>query len=206
VRYGIFQQSKKSNFIGLKSYRLYRTNSIYMPSFLNINFPGKLFFANGCLDKLPNEIVQLHPSNVLFITIEPLLGTLEPIIAKLNGHGIYTSVDTSIVAEPSFSDFRKLMKNISPSNPDVVVGIGGGSVLDIAKLVAAQLDNAQDLNEYVGIGLLKGRKKKLICVPATSGTGSEVSPNAILVDDSDNQKRESSVHSFCRIWFLWIHC
>jgi alcohol dehydrogenase class IV len=60
--------------------------------------------------------------------------------------------------------------------------------LDIAKLVAAQLENEQKLNDYVGIGLLKGRKKKLICVPATSGTGSEVSPNAILVDD-DNQKK-----------------
>jgi alcohol dehydrogenase class IV len=64
-----------------------------------------------------------------------------------------------------------------------------GSVLDIAKLVAAQLENEQSLRDYGGIGLLKGRKKKLICVPATSGTGSEVSPNAILVDDTDNQKK-----------------
>jgi alcohol dehydrogenase len=71
----------------------------------------------------------------------------------------------------------------------VVIGIGGGSVLDVAKLVAAQLENEQTLREYVGIGLLKGRKKKLICIPATSGTGSEVSPNAILVDDVDNQKK-----------------
>jgi alcohol dehydrogenase class IV len=70
-----------------------------------------------------------------------------------------------------------------------VIGIGGGSVLDVAKLIAAQLENEQELKDYVGIGLLKGRKKKLICVPATSGTGSEVSPNAILVDDNDNQKK-----------------
>jgi alcohol dehydrogenase class IV len=55
--------------------------------------------------------------------------------------------------------------------------------------VAAQLENEQQLKDYVGIGLLKGRKKKLVCVPATSGTGSEVSPNAILVDDNDNQKK-----------------
>ena len=53
------------------------------------------------------------------------------------------------------------MKKITPFNPDVVIGIGGGSVLDIAKLVAAQLDNEQALKDYVGIGLLKGRKKKL---------------------------------------------
>ena len=70
-----------------------------------------------------------------------------------------------------------------------MIGIGGGSVLDIAKLVAAQLDNEQTLRDYVGIGLLKGRKKKLICIPTTAGTGSEVSPNAILVDNEDNQKK-----------------
>jgi alcohol dehydrogenase class IV len=81
------------------------------------------------------------------------------------------------------------MQTVSSFNPDAVIGIGGGSVLDIAKLVAAQLENEQSLEEYVGIGLLKGRKKKLICLPATSGTGSEVSPNAILVDDSDGQKK-----------------
>src|SRR6185436_2799030 len=96
--------------------------------------------------------------------------------------------DVSIVAEPGFSDFEKLVKKVAPFNPDVVIGIGGGSVLDIAKLVAAQLDNEQQLSDYVGIGLLKGRTKKLICVPATSGTGSEVSPNAILVDH-ENQKK-----------------
>jgi alcohol dehydrogenase class IV len=81
------------------------------------------------------------------------------------------------------------MKKVAPFNPDIVIGIGGGSVLDVAKLIAAQLENEQELKDYVGIGLLKGRKKKLICVPATSGTGSEVSPNAILVDDNDNQKK-----------------
>jgi alcohol dehydrogenase len=59
----------------------------------------------------------------------------------------------------------------------------------VAKLVAAQLDNEQTLEEMVGIGFLQGRTKKLICVPATSGTGSEVSPNAILVDNRDNQKK-----------------
>ncbi|WP_405511621.1 iron-containing alcohol dehydrogenase [Spirosoma sp. KNUC1025] len=70
-----------------------------------------------------------------------------------------------------------------------MLGIGGGSVLDVAKLVAAQLENDQTLTDMLGIGNLKGRRKKLICVPATSGTGSEASPNAILVDDADNQKK-----------------
>ena len=61
--------------------------------------------------------------------------------------------------------------------------------MDIAKLVAAQLENEQQLKDYVGIGLLKGRKKKLDLCACHSGTGSEVSPNAILVDDRENQKK-----------------
>lgn len=155
---------------------------------LNIFFPGKLVVGNGTLPKLADDIIALQPLKVFIATIEPLKNALASFIATLDEAKIEVLTDTSIVAEPSFNDFETLMKAVTPFNPDVVIGIGGGSVLDIAKLVAAQLDNEQRLEEYVGIGLLKGRKKKLVCVPATSGTGSEVSPNAILVDN-DNQKK-----------------
>lgn len=156
---------------------------------LTIHFPGKLSFGNGKLNELVTEIGRLNCSKVLFITIDPLLSKLEPIKDGLKKSSIEVQIDASIVQEPYFSDFKNLMNGIVSFNPDVVVGIGGGSVLDVAKLVAAQLENEQALEEYVGIGLLKGRKKKLICLPATSGTGSEVSPNAILVDDADGQKK-----------------
>ena len=156
---------------------------------LNIIFPGKLVFANGCFENLASEVADLQPKFVFIATITPLLSIVEKLTDALHEKGISTLVDTSIVQEPTFTDFENLMQKVTPFNPDVVIGIGGGSVLDIAKLVAAQLGNEQTLKDYVGIGLLKGRKKKLICVPATSGTGSEASPNAILVDDIDNQKK-----------------
>src|SRR5678809_205253 len=156
---------------------------------LKIFFPGKLVFGNGTLAQLPEDVLQLKPSRVFIVTIEPLRSAIREFVNTLEKNNIEVLQDESIIAEPSFSDFEKLMKKITPFDPDVVIGIGGGSVLDIAKLVAAQLDNKQTLKDYVGIGLLKGRKKKLICVPATSGTGSEVSPNAILVDDNDGQKK-----------------
>lgn len=156
---------------------------------IKILFPGKLVFGKGCLQQLAVEIISLQVSNALVITITPLLPQLDGLIMQLKVAGVTVQVDTTIVQEPSFADFKELMKKVTPFNPDVVIGIGGGSVLDVAKLVAAQLGNEQSLEEYVGIGLLKGRKKKLICLPATSGTGSEVSPNAILVDNTDNQKK-----------------
>ena len=156
---------------------------------LKIFFPGKLVFGNGVLSQLPADVMQLKPSKVFIATIEPLKSSIADFVNEITKQKIEVLQDTSIVAEPTFSDFQTLMKKVTPFNPDVIIGIGGGSVLDIAKLVAAQLDNEQQLNDYVGIGLLKGRRKKLVCVPATSGTGSEVSPNAILVDDTDNQKK-----------------
>ena len=155
---------------------------------LKIFFPDKFVFGNGTLPQLVTDVLDLKPSKVFIATIEPLKNPLTFFTEQLQQNNIEVLVDTSIVAEPSFNDFEKLMQLVTPFNPDVVIGIGGGSVLDIAKLVAAQLENEQQLKDYVGIGLLKGRKKKLICVPATSGTGSEVSPNAILVDD-ENQKK-----------------
>ncbi|MBL7737973.1 MAG: iron-containing alcohol dehydrogenase [Chitinophagaceae bacterium] len=156
---------------------------------LKIFFPGKLVFGNDTLLQLADDILLLKPSRIFIATIEPLRVSIDPFVKKLLDSKIEVLLDTSIVQEPYFSDFEKLMKQVSSFDPDVVIGIGGGSVLDIAKLVAAQSGNEQQLKDYVGIGLLKGRKKKLVCVPATSGTGSEVSPNAILVDDADGQKK-----------------
>ena len=156
---------------------------------LEIFFPGKLVFGNGTLAQLPGDIFQLKPSRVFIATIEPLRSAIDDFVKELIKNKVEVLSDTSIIAEPTFSDFEKLMEKVHPFNPDIVIGIGGGSVLDIAKLAAAQLGNEQQLKDYVGIGLLKKRKKKLICVPATSGTGSEVSPNAILIDNVDNQKK-----------------
>lgn len=156
---------------------------------LKIYFPAKLVFGKGSIDSLIEELLVMPTARVLIITIEPLLKPLDKLINQLKDAGIALFIDTSVIQEPSFDDFKTLLAKVSPFKADMVLGIGGGSVLDISKLVAAQLDNEQSLEEIVGIGLLKGRKKKLICVPATSGTGSEASPNAILVDNQDNQKK-----------------
>jgi alcohol dehydrogenase len=160
-----------------------------MQDILKISFPGKLVFGKGTLAQLPDEITALSAGKVLIVTITPLLNQVNPLIATLEEKGVKVTVNTSITNEPSFADVQQMLNEVKGFNPDVVVGIGGGSVLDVAKLIAALLDNQQGLKDIVGIGFLKSRPKKLICLPATSGTGSEVSPNSILVDETDNQKK-----------------
>jgi alcohol dehydrogenase len=156
---------------------------------LTIYFPRKLVIGNGSMLQLVEEIKQLQPSKVFIVTIDPLEKVVSAFTEQLKQSGIESASDTNVKQEPSFNDFTQLMQKAAAFDPDIVIGIGGGSVLDIAKLVAAQLGNTQQLKEYVGIGLLKGRERKLICVPATAGTGSEASPNAILIDDADHQKK-----------------
>ena len=153
---------------------------------ITIHFPGKLTFGSGCIAGITDDLVRLGCKSVFIITIKPLLGQLGALIQDIEAKGIKVSTDTGVEQEPTFTDFEKLIDIATQADPDAVIGIGGGSVLDVAKLVAAQLNNTQTLNDIVGIGMLKGRSKVLMCAPATAGTGSEVSPNAILVDDADH--------------------
>lgn len=155
---------------------------------LNISFPGKLNFGVGTFAGLADEIIGFGPKKVFIITIDPLRNSINDLVTSLDRSGISVSIDMSIIQEPGFSDFERVMQNVSPFDPDLIIGIGGGSVLDIAKLAAVQLDHPHPMHDYVGIGLLVGRKRKLLCIPTTSGTGSEVSPNAILID-SENAKK-----------------
>ena len=156
---------------------------------ITIRFPGQIIIGKDALLKLTDEVTLAGFTSVIIVTIEPLLPKLQPVIQQLQAQGVTVKVDTSIVQEPSFADFNTLLQSFDGLKADAVIGIGGGSVLDIAKLIAAQMDNTQTLNDIVGNGLLKQRRIKLICIPTTAGTGSEVSPNAILVDEADNQKK-----------------
>ena len=156
---------------------------------ITIRFPGQVIVGKNSLFKLTGDVISGGYKSALIITISPLLNKLEPLLAQFKEAGINARVDTSIVREPSFKDFGDLLASVKHTEADVIIGIGGGSVLDVAKLIAAQIDNNQTLADITGIGLLKNRNKKLICVPTTAGTGSEASPNAILIDDADNQKK-----------------
>ena len=98
-------------------------------------------------------------------------------------------VDDSTRAEPTVSHFEVLLERARTLQPDAIIGLGGGSALDAAKLVAALCNNPQTLPQALGIGNLSGRYLPLACIPTTAGTGSEVSPNAILLDESDSTKK-----------------
>jgi alcohol dehydrogenase class IV len=71
---------------------------------------------------------------------------------------------------------------------DFVIGLGGGSPMDAAKVIAARLNNQGDIDSWEGVGKIRRRCKPLICMPATSGTGSEVTSVAVITGGKRRQK------------------
>ena len=90
-------------------------------SSLQIIFPGKLVFGNGTLAQLADEVLQLKPAKVFIATITPLEGSIAGFTTALKNNAIEILIDTSIVNEPTFADFEKLMRTVAPFNPDVVI-------------------------------------------------------------------------------------
>jgi len=151
--------------------------------------PGKIVFGENSIQQLPDDQLILTSDRILFLIASPLIHTVQPVFDKLSTTGKKVVViDYDFPGEPTFDQFDTLLNKSDYFHPDCVIGVGGGSVLDCAKLLAALTGSEQQLTEIVGIGLLKSRSIKLICVPTTSGTGSEMSPNAILLNEKTAAK------------------
>jgi alcohol dehydrogenase class IV len=95
----------------------------------------------------------------------------------------------TIDAEPTVQIFETVLAAARAEPVEAVLGVGGGSAIDVAKLVAALYRGAQQVTDTFGINLLQRRDLPLVCLPTTAGTGAEVSPNAILLDEADQLKK-----------------
>ena len=152
--------------------------------------PGKIFFGSGSFKDLGNESIVISSERILFLVASPLIKIVSGLAETLKSSEKHIEViEYDFIGEPNFSLFDILLEKSKNFKPDCVVGIGGGSVLDCAKLLAALTNSNQKVRDVTGINVLKGRSISLICVPTTSGTGSEVSPIAILLDEETSEKK-----------------
>jgi alcohol dehydrogenase class IV len=129
---------------------------------------------------------------VLVVTSPPIVAAAKVFslfIDPASKAGLSVTLDDSIDREPTVAMFHRTLEHAKNLRPDAIVGLGGGSALDVAKLAAALLDSRQALSDVFGLDKLAGRTTRLICLPTTSGTGSEVSPNALLLDAADGRKK-----------------
>ncbi len=154
-----------------------------------LNFPNKMVFGNGCKDQFIDDYNATGYRKLMLITAEALIKLVDPIAKKIKANKVDVYVYANVNAEPTIEDFMKAVQFAKQNNVDSIAGIGGGSVLDMAKLIAAMCNDDKIIQQVFGVGRLKSRELFLACLPTTAGTGSEVSPNAILLDKHDNLKK-----------------
>lgn len=120
--------------------------------------------------------------NALIVTDTGLVkaGLVAPVIESMTGAGYRVSVFDAVVADPPEQVLADCVAQAREAGSDTVIGLGGGSSLDVAKMTAVLLKSAQDLASMYGIGNVTGTRTPLFLIPTTAGTGSEVTNIAIL--------------------------
>ncbi|MBN2609990.1 MAG: iron-containing alcohol dehydrogenase [Bacteroidales bacterium] len=153
------------------------------------NYPRRLVIGENSLQQFAADFQSEGFRRLFILLIPALIDKLQPVITVIGQNGIDIKIYTYTKEEPTFDDFNDVLKDARAFKADSIAGIGGGSVLDVAKLLAAMLYSSLKAENVAGNGLITERKTFLACIPTTSGTGSEVSPNAILLDRKDQLKK-----------------
>ena len=151
--------------------------------------PQKIVFGTGCIETFTDDYKQMGLQRLFVLTAPPIRPLIEGTLDELKAAGIAVEVFQDIVAEPTVNDFKRILEVARQFRADSVVGIGGGSVLDVTKLVAAFINSDQQVEDCFGTGFIRRKGLWFACLPTTAGTGSEVSPNAILLDERDHLKK-----------------
>lgn len=160
-----------------------------MPQFTFETTP-KIICEQGAAKRLGEIARGLGMSQVFLVTDIGLMkaGLIDGALTSLSEAGVKVTVFSDVLADPPEVSVQAAVKAAALVHADGVIGFGGGSSLDTAKLVALLAKTSQELTAIYGIGLARGPRLPLIQVPTTAGTGSEVTPIAILTTPSHEKK------------------
>jgi alcohol dehydrogenase len=156
---------------------------------LSINNVGALSFGSGAALRCASDIRDRGIESVFLVTTKPTLPLCAPLVNALRSNGCAVTVWHDIAGEPTIPEFKNALQAAREARPGAVIGLGGGSAMDVAKLVAALADERQSIEQAFGVDNLPGRSLWLACIPTTAGTGSEVTPIAILGDLMEDLKK-----------------
>jgi len=155
-----------------------------MPDFI-FQMPGKIEIGFSKSGDIARIIKEIKLQRVLVVVDSNLkkMGIVDRIFNHLKKEAISFSVFDSINNEPTITEIDQAIHDLKvASNFDGVVGIGGGSTIDVAKLLAVSGSIKGSIRDYIGVNLIKESSIPTIMVPTTSGTGAEVTPNAVVKD------------------------
>jgi alcohol dehydrogenase class IV len=146
---------------------------------------GTLFFGLGVVRERLSEICARLAKRKLLLITDPGVsqaGLDDPVREAVASAGKELLTFNEVVPEPPIEVVRRCANLAQEYQPEVVIGLGGGSALDTAKLVALLLNHGGDPLDYVGDCRIPGPVRPIIAIPTTAGTGSEVSAAAVFTD------------------------
>ena len=151
---------------------------------------GQLLFGRNAISQLGEAAVRLGVKRAFLVTDPVLLraGVVEPVHEPLSIDGVAVEIFAGGEPEPSLQAARTAIEQARAFRPDAVIGLGGGSNMDLAKITAVVLTHGGDPRDYVGDDKIPGPILPLLCVPTTAGTGSEVSAATVLTDTENRIK------------------
>jgi alcohol dehydrogenase len=151
----------------------------------------EILFGLGTIGELGKRVGSLGATQVTVVTDEGVAGAgiLDRVLGVLEKSGVACGVFDKVEKEPSLENVEHAFKEASGFSSQAVVGLGGGSSIDVAKMVAVLLKHGGNLRDYLGLDKVPGRGLPTIFIPTTAGTGSEVSKYAIF----DNREAKTKL-------------
>lgn len=185
--------------LGVKHLMNIKTIAMRQENMLWFKVPPKVYFKAGCL---PHALRELKGHKKAFIiTDKPLfdLGYTRPITDVLEEVGISFQIFSDVHPDPDLSTINQALDLVNSFQPDIIIALGGGSPIDAAKIVWLMYEHPElefddlamrfmDIRKRIFEFPDMGKKAQMVAIPTTSGTGSEVTPFAVITDDSTGIK------------------
>jgi alcohol dehydrogenase class IV len=153
----------------------------------------RIVMGTGAIGQLGQEAsnLSLRGNRALIVTDKGVIGAglIQPVEKSLKSSRIKYAVFDAVEPDPRYEIVTECLEQIHLEKANLIIGIGGGSPIDIAKTSAVMATNKGDITEYFGIDLVPKPGLPTIMVPTTAGTGSEVTPIAILSDEAEKLKK-----------------
>ena len=147
--------------------------------------PRKIVFGPNVANRLVSELKLISGEDILLLTDKNVknIGPVVSLLSDLKNEGFVVTVYDGSKPEPKLEDLDEIVELVRGQSFKAVVGIGGGSILDAAKIASMAATNPGSIKQYIGANLVKKRGLPLILIPTTAGSGSEATQAAVLTLD-----------------------
>ena len=157
----------------------------------SLRVPETVLFGPGSRLQT-GEVARRFGSKALLVTGSSSLqesGVLSEMRNALFSTGVLAEVFSGVVGEPTVAVVEEIRRHIKDAGTEVVIAVGGGSVIDAAKAACGLVNEHHPVAEYQWDRKITARCVPLVALPTTSGTGAEVTPNAVIIDPARPAKR-----------------